>query len=56
MFGLEKKKIKIEASKLNCEMEREEWHEIQQGMAKQTRSKAIQVWMDQSIKSLAWGV
>lgn len=56
MFGLkEKKKIKIEASKapkLKCDMERGDWHEIQQSMAKETRSKTIQVWKDQSIKSL----
>ena len=39
-----KKKIKIEASKapkLNCEMERGDWYEIQQSMTKETRSKAI---------------
>lgn len=47
MFGLGgKKKIKIEASKapkLKCDMERGDWHEIQQSMAKETRSKTIRV-------------
>lgn len=55
MFGHGEKKIKIatsKAPKLNCEMERGDWHEIQQSMVKETSSKAIWVWKDQSIKSL----
>lgn len=45
-LALGEKNIKIEASKapkLKCDMERGDWHEIQQSMAKETRSKTIRV-------------